>query len=496
MGAFGITDAEFAAWLEADARPRCLLVEVVAYDDALPGTETRYLSNMPFATRPIDTPANTIYEDLIVEAPAFETRIDEALGGRSRSAYGDIVVANVGGALDAWLADGWDGRAVRVLIGSPDWHRPDFRVVLLGTVADIDAPGRDTLALKIRDRTHLFDVPVQTSLVGGSTVNADRPKPLAFGPCFNIEPVLIDAATHTYQVHDGAIDAIVAVRDNGVAVANTPNLAAGTFTLSSAPAGRITADVRGAKPSGTYLTTAADIVEHLATTRGGLSAADIDTTAFVAFETASPQPLGLYIRERRNLIDAIDDLITSVGGWWAFGRDGRLRAGRLDAPFGSPVLSIGADEVEFDSASIRVRELPVASVRLGHTRNWTLQDPDALAGAVSEANRALYAAASTVANATNSVATKHLQAPNPDIAETLLTSASDAATEATRRAALRNVVRTVVSLTTFVRPLTLELGDVVELTHPRFGFESGELAVVVGLRERLLDNRVELELWK
>ncbi len=493
MGMFGITDAEYSAWLGKDGA-RLLLADLVAYSGG--ATEARYLSNQPYVTRPIDTPANTTYTDTILEVPAFEAQLSELWMGRSLPSWGDLVVSNPNGMYDGWLDDGWDGRAVTLRHGSPAWNLADMRPVLTGVVADIDAPARDTIALRLRDKTHLFNKPVQTSLIGGSTANKDQPVPLCFGQCFNVEPVLTVAASHTYQVHDGAIEAITAVRDNGVAVAYSADLASGTFTLSTSPAGRITADLKGAKPAGAYLVTCADIVQHLAINRGGLTAADLDTASFSALNASAGQTLGLYIRDRRNLIDVVDDLVTAVGAFWTFTRAGLLRLGRLEAPSGTPALTLIADDIEAGSIALAHRDLPLESVRLGYARNWAPQDPGALAGAVTEANRALYAAPTSVAKATNSVAAKHLLAPNPDVVDTLLVSSSDALAEATRRAALRNVVRSRVRLTTFDQALALNLGDVVELTHPRFGYGGGELAIVTAIRDRISAGRVELELWK
>lgn len=493
MGAFGITGEEYAAWLAQDAR-RILLAQADAYSGVV--VEQRYLATAPFVTRPIDTPPNTTYVDVITETPSFEARLSEVFLGRSLPAWGDIVLYNPNGDRDAWLDDGWDGRAITLSLGAPGWNLPDYRPVLTGVIADIDAPSRDTLAIKLRDKTHLFDVPIQTSLIGGTSPHKDQPIPLAFGECFNVEPVLISSATHTYQVHDGPIEAITAVRDNGVGVSYTPDLAAGTFTLTASPAGRITADVKGAKPAGSYLTKCADIVQHIALTRTRMTAADIDAANIAAMNALCAQTLGRYIKDRTNAIDVIDDLITSVGGFWTFTRGGLLSLGRLDAPAGTPVLELIADDIEAESMSMVRRDLPRASVRLGYAPNFAAQDADALAGAVTEANRALYAAPYQVAKAVNAVSSKHLLAANPDVVKTCLAAPADALTEATRRAALSATVRTTIRLTTFARAFALSLGAVVRVTHPRFGFAAGALAVVVGIRERVMDGRIELDLWK
>lgn len=493
MGAFGITDSEYSAWLNK-GEARTVLAEVTAYHGAAP--VTRYLASRPFCTRPVDLHPNTVYADTIISIPSFEARLSESFIGHSWPAYGELVIYNPNGEVDDWLNDGWDGREVILKLGSPSWYLADFRPILTGTIADIDAPSRDTISLKLRDKSHLFDIPIQTNLIGGSTANKDQPVPLCFGECFNVEPVLTVAASHTYQVHDGQIEAITAVRDGGDPVAYTPNLSTGTFTLSAAPIGRITADVKGAKPSGTYLTTCADIVQYLALNKAGLAGTDIEASSISSLNASCPQTLGLYVKGWYNLMAAIDSLVTSVGAFWTITRRGLLRLGRLESPAGSPALVLTADSIEEGSIQVAERYLPQGSVRLGYRKNWTQQDADALAGIVTEDNRALYSAPYSVAKATNSISAKHLLAPNPDVMETLIVSSSDASSEATRQAALRSVVRTSIRLTTLLVAAELHLGDVVHLTHPRFGFSAGALAVVISITERPLDGRIELELWK
>ena len=47
----------------------------------------------------------------------------------------------------------------------------------------------------------------------------------------------------------------------------------------------------------------------------------------------------------------------------------------------------------------------------------------------------------------------------------------------------------------FVAPLQLKVGSVITITDDRFGLSSGTKAVVTGIIEYLLDNKLELELW-
>lgn len=489
-----INDVDFVTWLKRDGAARALLVEATVYSGGVEAVRT--MSNRAFISGPIDSPAHAAYDDIIVGVPRFSSQLSELFTGKSLPTWGDVEVINESGVRDSWLNDAWDGRAVRLYLGDPAWPKSDYRRVLDGTIGDIYAPAQNRLALKLRDKTWAMNAPIQTSLIGGFTVNEDQPIPLCFGQCFNVEPLLIVAATHQYQVHDGAIEAITAVRDNGLAVAYTADVATGTFTLSAAPAGRITADVKGAKPGGVYLTKCADIINHIVTTRTQLTIDDIDVTNFTAFNSVAPQILGVYIRNRENIIPILDQLTAAVGGFWTFSRDGFLRLGRLESPSGTPVLELEADDIRERQFVCTGRALPIQTLRLGYARNYTPQ-ADGLAGAVTEANRALYASEYQVATTTNvGIETTHLLARNPDLDATLLVDASEAATEASRRAALYSQVRGIYEIGVWTAPLRVNLGEVVKITHPRFGFAAGVLAVVVGLDEEPARGRVTLRVWK
>ena len=76
--------------------------------------------------------------------------------------------------------------------------------------------------------------------------------------------LLADPALLKFQVHQGAIERVIETRDNGVVVATTNTLAAGTYVLNQAPVGQITNSVQGDKPT-TYGNTIAGLVRRIAT---------------------------------------------------------------------------------------------------------------------------------------------------------------------------------------------------------------------------------------
>lgn len=483
----------YVDWLKADSQKRVVLAEIEAYSGV---PITRYISNSGFISRPSDAPANIHYEDLITAIPQFLNRMSEFLTGQSVPAWGDLEIDNSSGERDAWLNDAYDGRRITLYFGDPDWPKASFQKIMTGTVADIYAKNQRTLAFKMRDKQWMLNVPAQKNLIGGTTANRDTPIPLCYGQCFNVEPILIDSALSKYQAHDGAVNAIPAVYDSGLSVAFTPTLSAGTFVLTAAPAGRITCDVEGAKPAGVYLTTCADMIKHLVTTHTLLTDADLDLTSFSAFSTRCPQLLGLYVRERENLMPVLDSLITSVGGWYGFSRDGLMQLGRLEAPAAPAVVELTADDVvEGELRQIR-KQLPQTAVRLGFRKNWTVQK-DGLAGAVAEARRADLALEYLVSKAENTaILTEHPLASSPDVEGTLLVLEADADVESERRLVLYGVPRSTYALEGFSAPFVVTMGSSVKLTHPRLGFAAGAFANVVGISEQPTENRISLEIWK
>lgn len=476
-----------------DGEIRCVLIEAQAYSAG--SAVTRYMANIAFDSLPSDSPANTPYDDIILSVPRFTAGIAEALGGNTQVSYGEIDIDNSSGVRDAWLNDAWDGRAVKIFLGSPRWPKADFRQILAGVAIDIVAKDSRTLTLKISDKQQLLNGPIQKNLIGGTTANAQKPIPLTYGEVYNIEPLLVDSATRKYQLHDGQIEAITTVYDNGKSVAFTADLTAGTFTLSAAPVGRVTTDAKGCKLSGTYINKVGEIIQRILLARSTLVTGDLDTASFTALNALCTQAVGIYIGDRRNTIDVLDELIKTIGGYYGFGRAGLFKVGRLDAPSGSPILDLTADDIEEFGLTVKARALPVATIRLGYKRNWTVQT-DGVDSTVSAARRAELADTYQVVSATNAgIGATFLTPLSPDVVGTLFVSQSDAQTEANRRAALAGQLRYRYRTECFTAAARIELGQVIRLTHPRYSFAMGSLAVVVYIDESPTSNRSSLELW-
>jgi hypothetical protein len=116
-----------------------------------------------------------------------------------------------------------------------------------------------------------------------------------------------------------------------------------------------------------------DIVPYLCTVKGPLLSGDIDTTAIAQIDTDTGYRYGFHASEPIQIADVLDQLATSIGGWWFIRRTGALTFGRLLAPTGLPVMSFDQNSVKA-SGGIGVRVLFDDAAGLSNVclakRNW------------------------------------------------------------------------------------------------------------------------------
>ena len=487
-----MTETDFQAWLDSDDAMRCVLVEARAL---VAGVETlRYLSTENYVTGMNDTPANVAYWAVVSGGLKITEKM--SLEGSASLSFGDIELDNSDGSLDEWLMDVWDGRPVEVFMGDVRWPRTEFRKLFSGTQARFGARDRGTLNLALRDKLQRLNTPVTDLRLGGIGDNKDRIIPVCFGECHNVEPLLINPVTLTYQVHTGAIEDIIEVRDNGVPVAYVGDLANGKFSLPAQPSGLVTASIQGDKFAGVYTNRIAPIVRRLATGFGKaadrFAEAEVDGANFAAFDAAHPQPVGLYLYERANVLKACADLAGSVGAQMVPAADGLLRMLKL-GPVGLAPLT-PTNPSHMAERSLRVADRPPvqAAVKIAYCKNWTVQKN--LQTGIPEAHKNLFALEWLTRTATDAVvAERYRLSEEPVDAETMLLVEVDALAEATRRLALWSVQRTVFMYTGMPTMMLQQLGSGQLLTDGRFGLAAGKPGQIVGITRDWLEGRITLE---
>ena len=506
------------------------LVEFEAHTGA--GVETLRYSGYGFTSRPDDSLPH-VHFDARVSDPGY---LETSLFGTGRTfgdaeiAFGEVVLSNADGGLDALLSYAVDGRALTIKRLAERKGRYDAAEVLFtGTMQGLDATGNayQTLRIRLYDRRLELDKPLQQNRYGGTTNGGgasadgtrdlkDSVKPLCFGHCFKVPAVAVNPFDLIYQVHDGPVDAIQ-VYDAGVPLRNDGDVltlaalqsatirggwyltckALGLFRLGGSPYKIVTVDVReGASAADrTAAAIAGRILDKMGIPHHWRDGASFDALGLQASEEA-----GVFISSERTALAVLSDVLGSIGGWIVVDAEGRFTVGRLEAP-GVPAATFFHSEVERNSFRlVAVSDpgagVPVWRVNLKYRPQWHQHQDGETADLLADtAKEALALEWLEAASQDNSVRMVHLQAEEMTV-ETLLIDDGQAAVEAARRLALYGVRRLHVEIDVAdALAQQAVLGSTVTLHLPRFSFEEGRSMRVIGRRSDLRRNMVRLSLW-
>lgn len=463
------------------------LVEVAAYTGSAEET-FRFCTGIGFTSLPTDSPANTFYEPRVEHPGLFRQDMFSpgATSGGSSGGYGEITLINTDGGLDAFIDYGFDGRRCVVKQGYQSQSLAEFATVITGTVEQCETSW-NRVTLRLKDRSVELDVTLQDAFyagdnalpagIEGTSELKDKPKPMLYGKCNNVTPVMVNTSKLIYQISGNALSAVSAVYDNGVVLtagstaytdqadmeANAPAageyrvwLAGGCFRLGSSPAGTITADaVQGATAADR---TAGQIIKQIVTAKLGSN--QIVEQSIITLDTQAPYVVGYYTgHDSVTAKTALDAICASVGAWWGFDNSGLFWSKQLTPPDASQSLMTltEAEILSLDRTATADSDkgVPIYKVNLDFSKNWTVQT-SGLAGSVSddqllfedtdptqltEDRRNLLGMEYIRTSATDAtVQTKHLLAPEMTV-QTTIDSLTDANNEADRLLELRKVRR-------------------------------------------------------
>jgi hypothetical protein len=490
------------------------------------------------------------YDDRIVQLPTFRREISfgTALGGATSDRFDSLRLENSSGALDYIRDWGLAGQSVEFLIGDSAGIYSSFISLFVGRVEQA-LFDMTTVEITLRDRSEDLRQPIQGTKYAGSNVLPSglegvddikgKVKPRMYGQVFNISPILVNTSRLVYQVNDGSVNDIPAVYDKGVSLtrgsdytsqsdmeANAPSagqyrawLFGGYFRLGTTPAGTITADVtEGANAAAR---TAAQIAKRIVTGSndplfsghpGGISSADVNATDVSELDAKNASTIGIWIDSETTFDEALNQILTSVGAWYGFDRQGKFRMARLDIPDtsvstfrrGSSISPLGVSDI--DIVNVRFlptkaldRGKPVWQMTVNYAKNWTVQQGDSVAGSVTPDRRSFL---SNEFRATNPASDETVRTANPlaaqKIIDTLLVDLASAEDERDRQLAIlfgrQDFIECDIKLS-IAAISALDIGYGATITIPRFGYDSGRIQVISGLEYNPVTNILTVAQW-
>ena len=489
------------------------VAEITMAVDAAGTLETHLAcSGEGFATRPTDTPANVAVPPTLIDPGSLRREMfsGDRVFGAVRPAFGEVVLYNSDGRYDAWEHHGFDGRDFVLRWGPVGGAYPaDFTTVVICTVEGITLTEAEA-RLRLRDNTQLLDKSFLKDAFdggagggGGSGLKGQAKAryigvPRWAGP----QPLILNDSfgKTTYFVTSGQGNS-ARVWDNGNEI-DYQNVAGDFWAATPGPdPGRFWQHY---DTDGTYIRVGTravgDVRVYMTTKQTGGAAWSMQALLAETGYTGALQ--GTAIPDINVVVDdpgttygrVFDDAATTAGMWYGFDRLGRFVSKLLEAPSGTPILTLSRSNcISVKRSPVPSMEVPVHQVAMNATETWKSQYTSPI-----NYVRDYFMADQWLQRYTytdESLLAKHKSAKSLQF--DLLIGPTNFDTWRTRFMALFGVERSLITATVplSAEALAIDLGDVVKVQWPRFNLSGGRLFRVVSVRYALRERQIEFALW-
>lgn len=479
-------------------------------------TRTLRFSSLPYTSQIDDVPAQTHYESRLLQPGLIRRDLFSPgqPGGAISIGYGLVEIINTGD-LDEYTAASFDGRSFVLKCGRVDQPLRDFVTVLVATMEQAEFTFT-RLTIKLRDKLAELNNPITTKKYLGDGTDLegdadlkDRYKPISFGYIRNITPVLINETLCIYQASSLPMDGML-VYEGGLQIspeslytsqadmiANAPSASrvrvwpdGGMFRLGFSPTMAITVNCVSEPNS------AGDCLKFMAESGGWTDTINTDDVTAVN-AALSPATVGQFIDNGGTALEAMNAIAAGLGVWFGPDRLGELRMGLLEEPTGTPVISLtSADIITLERSA--TQSIPAKQITLKYRKNWTKQTEfDGSVSASEQQWRRQDNLQVIAADTANAIGRK--LAPVLEF-DSRITSPVDNGPQQTayRLLTLYGTPRDLFTLRVRTRledTLILDLNEVVSVTYPRFGMDTGRLFRVIGIQADYRLGQLDLTLW-
>jgi hypothetical protein len=477
-----------------------------------------YFSTLPY----VDRVNGIAYNDCIIGLPEFNRELTGDLFANYQSSHGNLELDNTDGELDYLLDAHCDGSQQQYFVGDVSWPLADFRDLFTAITVNVEAPSLSRLpplsrlVVSLKDSSALLEQNIGgVDKVGGTGPYADRWRPLVFGYLRQYEYLVQDEVELRYVYADNTDGHFIGeqeqiVYDRGVPV-DFANNGDGTVTLLASPDGAISGNVHATPQGDDTQWLMSDALLELVGERAGFITNSLWAGPHATYIDDGDEdwPVGILISDKRSLLKILEELADSGLLFWAINRSGLFTYGRIRPSYieGLNVASsatITLDEI--DDIDIERLDPQYHRLQALMARNWFTSDD--LAASLTAEERAALSRPGLYGIQGNSVGSTYEEAPErynltlteSPVIETLLSGWNDEddalvldAWMEVRRAMFLpwlDLVTVTVDLTYY----TLELGDVVTVQIPRFGWDAGVTFQVISITMRPVEGKIRLKL--
>jgi hypothetical protein len=263
-------------------------------------------------------------EDRLLSVPNISKSISDIYNSKIIFSGGDVEINNFDGKYDTLLEDEEIiGNKSNLLIKHPETGE---LIKMFSGFVEGGELGIEKLSLSIKDDKESLNIPIPQNVFTLATYpyldpkNIDKPIPLAFGKCKNVELVCINelepaAAIYNFLCADtdlGKIHNVTTVYVEGAPVMFGFTPASNTVQIATAyynPGQKVTADIEGYEDStGALMRNACDILKKLLIYFCGFS----DTSDFFdIWDTTNAYNIYVYINEIKKFWEVIEEICKS-----------------------------------------------------------------------------------------------------------------------------------------------------------------------------------------